>query len=100
MELGQKNHDAQPVHWIIDQLKLKWGEGASWNIDAGNHPHEAHYLKLDCSKAKTRLGWYPTWNLAQSLEKIVEWHKLMQQGANMKSVTLDQISAFMKEKKS
>ncbi|WP_347988749.1 CDP-glucose 4,6-dehydratase [Methylomonas sp. AM2-LC] len=97
---GPEDHDAQPVNWIIDQLKLKWGDGASWNIDAGIHPHEAHYLKLDCSKAKARLGWYPTWNLSQSLEKIIEWHKLMQQGANMKSATLDQISAFMKEKTS
>jgi len=97
---GPEDHDAQPVNWIIDQLKLEWGGSACWNIDPGIHPHEAHYLKLDCSKAKNRLGWYPTWNLSQSLEKIVEWHKLMQQGANMKSVTLDQISAFTKEKNS
>ena len=93
---GPNDEDAKQVLWIVECLTRIWGEGASWALDGGDHPHEAHYLKLDCSKAKARLGWHPKWELAQTVEKIVEWHKAMEQGEDMKTKTLDQISQFMK----
>ena len=60
---GPDDSDAKPVEWLVRQLCSKWGNHASYAIDEGKHPHEAHYLKLDCSKAKTELGWHPhgTW---------------------------------------
>ena len=48
---GPNDDDAKPVDWILDNLTKTWGEGASWTLDGGDQPHEAHYLKLDCSKA-------------------------------------------------
>ena len=51
-----------------------WGKGANWKLDGSTHPHEANYLKLDISKAKSQLGWEPRWNLATSLKKITDWH--------------------------
>jgi CDP-glucose 4,6-dehydratase len=68
--------------------------GASWALDGGDHPHEAHYLKLDCSKARARLDWQPRWHLDETLEKIVEWHRRYQQGADMKDATLAQIADY------
>ncbi len=60
---GPNDEDAKPVQWIVERLTQQWGEGASWQLDDGDHPHEAHYLKLDCSKAKMRLDWQPRWHL-------------------------------------
>lgn len=93
---GPNDEDAKPVQWIVERLTKSWGEGASWVLDEGGHPHEAHYLKLDCTKAKARLNWHPRWSLMQTLEKIIEWHKHAQKGVEMRSKTLDQITEFTK----
>jgi CDP-glucose 4,6-dehydratase len=68
--------------------------GASWVLDTEEHPHEAHYLKLDCSKAKMRLNWHPRWWLANALENIVSWHKAHRAGADMHEFTLSQIADY------
>jgi CDP-glucose 4,6-dehydratase len=94
---GPNDEDAQPVSWIVDQLTKTWGEGASWVLDGGNHPHEAHYLKLDCSKAKARLDWQPRWRLDETLNKIVTWHKAYQENDNMCEITLKQIADYKLE---
>jgi CDP-glucose 4,6-dehydratase len=52
-----------------------WGQGASWNNQSGNGPHEANFLKLDCSKAKAVLGWKPRWDIKTAVEKVVEFAK-------------------------
>ena len=91
---GPNDEDAKPVQWIVEELTKLWGEGASWKLDGGNHPHEAHYLKLDCSKAKMRLNWQPRWRLEEALRAIVEWHRAYQHEEDMRAVTLRQISAY------
>jgi CDP-glucose 4,6-dehydratase len=91
---GPSDEDARPVSWILEQLIKSWGDCASWSLDSGEHPHEAHYLKLDCAKAKSRLGWQQWWHLDDALNKIVDWQKQYVQGADMKAVTLSQINAY------
>jgi CDP-glucose 4,6-dehydratase len=93
---GPNDEDAKPVQWIVERLTKSWGEGASWQLDGGDHPHEAHYLKLDCSKAKARLNWQPRWSLDETLGKIVDWQKKYQQGSDMRAVTLEQINLYLK----
>lgn len=93
---GPNDEDAKPVQWIVEKLTQSWGEGASWLLDSGDHPHEAHYLKLDCSKAKARLDWHPRWNLDETLCKIVDWQKSYQQSADMRAVTLEQIDIYLR----
>lgn len=93
---GPNDEDAKPVQWIVERLTQSWGEGASWVLDGGKHPHEAHYLKLDCSKAKDLLKWHPRWHLDEALGKIVEWQRSYQQGVDMKAVTLEQIDTYLK----
>lgn len=92
---GPNDEDAKPVQWIVEKLTQIWGEGASWVVDGGEHPHEAHYLKLDCSKAKSRLDWHPRWNLEETLEAIVEWQRAYQDGKAMKSATQEQIRQYV-----
>ena len=92
---GPQAEDARPVQWIVEKLTEAWGEDACWLKEEGVQPHEAHYLKLDCSKAHARLGWQPGWHLEEALEKIVEWHKAYRLGADMKALTLQQIEIYM-----
>lgn len=91
---GPHDTDAKPVEWIIERMTQEWGAGASWSLDGQDHPHEATYLKLDCSKARGQLGWHPRWDIGQTIAKIVEWHKACDQGADMRSMTLAQITTY------
>ena len=92
---GPNDDDAKPVRDILDHMKATWGEGVDWETDGGEHPHEAHYLKLDISKAKTYLNWHPRWTLAQALDATVEWHKAWLNNENMREVTIKQINRYM-----
>lgn len=91
---GPNDDDAKPVEWILNNLTMTWGEGASWKLDGGDRPHEAHYLKLDCTKAKSRLQWHPRWTLTKAIDQICAWHKAHLAGANMRAMCLDQIKQY------
>ncbi len=93
---GPKDEDAKPVEWIVNRLSEYWGNGAQWHLSAGEHPHEAHYLKLDCSKAKMRLNWQPVWDLDTTLEKIVAWQKAWLAKEDMHQYTINEIKQYMK----
>ena len=72
-----------------------WGTGASWkNISEANAPHEANFLKLDCSKSKTVLGWKPHWGIKTAIEKIVEWEKAVQSGTPAAEISDKQIREY------
>lgn len=94
---GPLDHDAKPVGWIVEEFAHLWGEGARYRIDpSAADLHEAHYLKLDCSKAHMRLHWQPRWSLAQALDQIVAWHKAHQAGAKtMRAFSLEQIAGYV-----
>ncbi|MEZ9877376.1 CDP-glucose 4,6-dehydratase [Vibrio breoganii] len=92
---GPKEEDAKPVEWIVERLVQLWGDDASWFLSDGEHPHEAHYLKLDCSKAKMRLNWHPVWDLNTTLEKIVGWQKAWLSKEDMKQYTINEIKEYM-----
>lgn len=91
---GPNDDDAKPVQWIVEQMASQWGQGACWQHDGGHHPHEAHYLKLDISKAKARLGWQPHWSLSTALQKIVGWHNIYLSQADVQATTLAQIDSY------
>lgn len=91
---GPQDQDAQPVQNIVEILANRWGNGAKWFLSEGEHPHEAHYLKLDCSKAKARLNWQPVWDLEATLEKIVCWYKAWSDGQDMRIYTLSEIEEY------
>ncbi len=91
---GPRDEDARPVSWIVEQLADAWGDGASWQIDAGQHPHEANFLKLDISKAKARLGWQPRWTLATALGHITAWHQAWLAKQDMRAFCLAQIKQY------
>ncbi|CAN5569160.1 CDP-glucose 4,6-dehydratase [soil metagenome] len=91
---GPREEDARPVQWIVEHLAAAWGDGAGWQLDGGQHPHEAGYLKLDISKVKHRLDWQPRWNLETALTKIVEWQREWLCGADARTLCLAQIQQY------
>ncbi len=91
---GPHDADARPVEWIIARLCESWGAGAAWQLDGAPQPHEATYLKLDCSKARGRLHWQPRWNLGRTIDQIVAWHQAHAGGADMHALTLAQIADY------
>jgi CDP-glucose 4,6-dehydratase len=91
---GPLDDDAKPVQWIVEHLVKHWGNGARWQLDDRANPHEANYLKLDISKAKSRLGWQPRWTLAKALEEITAWHQAYLNSADMRAFTLQQIRDY------
>ena len=91
---GPKEEDARPVQWIVERMVHAWGQGASWQLGHGDHPHEAHFLKLDISKAGHRLGWHPRWNLETALAKIIQWHQAWAGHEDMRGHCLEQIGQY------
>ncbi len=91
---GPEECDAWPVQAVVERVAELWGEGAKWRLDEGVHPHEAAFLKLDCSKAKARLQWRPRWELDHALRKTVEWYKAYQAGDDVRKLALEQIEAY------
>lgn len=86
--------DTRPVSWIVERLTSAWGEGASWRPDPGPHPHEAGFLKLDWTKAFSRLGWEPRMRLAEAIDWIVEWHRAHRRGEPARATTEAQIERY------
>lgn len=94
---GPKDEDCRPVSWILDKMVAKWAKGASWELDKNNNPHEAGYLKLDCSKAAMQLNWYPKWHLEETLESIINWHQHYLSGKNIQEQCLLEIAKYQKD---
>ena len=72
-----------------------WGDGMTWeNRSETNAPHEANFLKLDCSKIKTTFGWKPRWHMQEAIQKTVEWSKVWMDGGDVPAVMRKQIREF------
>lgn len=92
---GANGDDAKPVSWIVDRVTKQWGEGASWTVDDATQPHEAKFLKLDCTKARVLLGWSPKLGVVEAVDWAIEWYKAFQrQKKDMCEITREQISRF------
>ncbi len=94
---GPDDSDSQNVEWITQRICQLWGNGASFEVDKNPQPHEANYLKLDCSKAKAELGWVPKWDIETTLESIVDWTKAYLNKEDLKTVCEKQIVDYFKK---
>jgi CDP-glucose 4,6-dehydratase len=94
---GPNDDDVVSVDRVVNQLALMWGRDCKWTAEGGNQPHEARLLKLDCSKAKARLGWSPNWDLSRALQEVVDWYRAFKQGVDMSALTLKQINCYTQE---
>ncbi len=91
---GPAEDDVQTVRWVVERIAERWPDRVAWESDPGPHLHEARYLKLDSSRARGRLAWYPRWDLNRGLDAVISWYDAYAGGKNMQRVTLRQIEAF------
>ena len=94
---GPNDSDVRPVSYIADYIAGLMNKEHAWLIDDKRHPHEAHYLKLDISKAINQLEWTPRWTLDETLYNAVEWYQAFSSGECMREITLQQIEKYTKE---
>jgi len=91
---GPDDSDAKSVAWMADRLTHLWSNGAGWKKDPNQNPHEANYLKLDCSKAKNLLNWMPILDIETALEWVVKWYRAFKDGQNIRRVTESEIEHY------
>ena len=82
------------VSRLVQMIVDVWGSG-KWVQNGVKGPHEAHFLRLDSTKAQNNLGWYPHLDIDQSVIMTVDWYKSFFEGKNMREVTEEQIDHFM-----
>jgi CDP-glucose 4,6-dehydratase len=71
---GPDAQNAVPVEKLVSLLASRW-PGVRWEVDNGNHPHEAFYLKLESSKAKQHLEWFPKWGVEKTAQMTMDWYR-------------------------
>lgn len=93
--VGPDEADCSQTGALVDLFVKHWGEGMKRTDRYDGGPHEANFLKLDCSKLKTVFGWKPRWNLDTAIEKTVEWSKCWIKGGDIRACMDDQIREFL-----
>jgi CDP-glucose 4,6-dehydratase len=91
---GPNDADARSVQEVIQLLIDRWGCAVAWQQDGQPAPHEAHFLKLDCSKARQELGWTPSWSLERAIEAIVEWQAVFHKKGDIAAIMCSQIDTY------
>ena len=94
--VGPDDCDCYQTGALVDLFVKHWGENLEWVNQYDGGPHEANFLKLDCSKLKSTFGWKPRWNLEKAIEKTVEWSKCWVNGENISACMDKQIEEFFK----
>lgn len=93
--VGPNEVDCITTGELVDLFCKKWGDGASWvTNNEVNAPHEANFLKLDCSKIKKVFNCYPIWNVEKAIEKTVEWTKAYLSNGDVAGIMDKQIFEF------
>ncbi len=93
--VGPDECDCVTTGELVDLFCQKWA-GASWkNVSEKNAPHEASFLKLDCSKIKSKFGWKPRWHINEAVEKTVEWNKSYFNNEDVSVIMDSQIKDFL-----
>ncbi len=96
--VGPDEEDCITVGELTDLFCQSWGEGLSWKNLCEEGPHEASFLKLDCSLLKARMGWKPRWQIQTAVEKTVEWTKVYREHGDIRSCMERQIKEFLTKK--
>lgn len=91
---GPKDEDCKSVEWMLNTIIDRWDKKVSWQLDQNANPHEATFLKLDCSKAAFRLKWEPRWNVKTAIAKVVDWHLAWKAGENMHQYSMNEIKTY------
>lgn len=92
--VGPDDKDCVTTGDLVTMFCKSWGEGLGWVNQHDGGPHEANFLKLDCSKLKATFGWKPRWGVEDAIEKTVEWSKVYEQNGSIPTIMRQQIESF------
>ena len=92
--VGPEDRDCVTTGELVDMFCEAWGDNQTWINKSDGGPHEANFLKLDCSKLKSIFGWKPRWNVRTAVEKTVEWAKTYEAGKQIQECMERQIQEF------
>ncbi len=95
--VGPDDNNCFETGALVDLFVKYWGDSLKWINKYDGGPHEAAFLKLDCSKLKKTFSWKPTWNLDKAIEKVVEWTKWWQSNKDVNAIMEKQIMEFIKD---
>ena len=96
--VGPEDQDCYNTGDLVDVFLKYWGNGTKRIDKCVEGPHEANYLKLDCSKLKSTFGWKPHWNTEVAIEKVVEWTRYWIQGGDVNYCMNKEIEEFLNKK--
>lgn len=94
--VGPDNQDCIQTAELVDLFVKYWGDGVKWINRSDDGPHESKFLKLDCSRLKSKFDWNPRWNIERAVEKVVEWSKCWIRGGDVRACMDDQIEDFLR----
>lgn len=97
--VGPDDRDCVTTGELVDLFCNAWGDGTMWINQSDDGPHEANFLKLDCSKIKSIFGWKPVWSVEDAVNKSVEWAKCYAGGRDISKCMEQQINEFFKTEK-
>lgn len=95
--IGPDDCDCITTGLLVDIFCKAWGEGIHWENKFEDGPHEANFLKLDCSKVKTIFDWHSHWHIEEAVKKTVEWSKIYLEKGNIIECMDRQIMEFFKK---
>lgn len=93
--VGPDDRDCFQTYELVNIFVKHWGDDLKWINRYDGGPHEANFLKLDCSKLKSKFGWSPHWNLNTAIAKVVEWTKCWNSGGDVRACMDEQINEFL-----
>ena len=95
--VGPDDCDCVTTGELVDLFCRNWGGDAAWENQAeANAPHEANFLKLDCSKIKATFGWKPRWHIEECMEMTVRFSKVWLNGGDVSAEMEAEINEFIK----
>ena len=94
--VGPDECDCFQTGALVELFIKHWGDGMKWVNKYDGGPHEANFLKLDCSKIKSLFGWNPHWNLDEAVKNTVEWSKCWLDGDDIRKCMDKQITEFVR----
>lgn len=93
---GPVDSDCRTVESVINLMIEGWASAATWEKDGGEQPHEATFLKLDCSMANNKLQWQSRWSLEEAVKRIVAWHQAKNNDVNMYEYSINELQDYMR----
>lgn len=98
--VGPDEADCWTTGRLVSLFCEQWNEmmkaDIAWRNVSDKGPHEAGFLKLDCSKIKRVFDWRPRWNVEEAMRKIMEWNQEYFGGGNISRILEKQIEDYIK----